>query len=171
MKALCWMFVCLGTMSLAACRSHSPSAQRTLLGITGYGVSLELLSTSAVSPVETGESEVNVGKHASYAKRGSALQHGFVAAPTLADFSAGVVASPATPVTRVGTVPLPAGEWAILTVNALTGSLVQTGPTSGNPANAQTLLAATPYRIQIAWFTAAGRRASDWSPAVAVTTP
>lgn len=159
-------------MCLCGCSSTTPSAQRTLLGISGYGMSLELLSTSATAPPVGGESEVTVGKWASYAKRGSAAQTGFVKAPVDADWSVGTLTATTIPMNLLSPIPEQAGRWGYLVVNNATGVAVAQNVGLATPLTATGLVSGTTYRVQIAWFqTGSLARVSDWSPPRTVTLP
>lgn len=162
----------LGLALILGCSTQVPSAQRTLLGITGYGVSLELLSASASAAKSDPPMEVNVGKYASQLKRGSVWSFGALPAPGLADFSLGALTSTTIPVNRIAGFPGEADRWGILVVNAATGAVAFTNIAAGTPITATGLTSGQTYRVQIAWFISGSlARVSAWSPAQTATLP
>lgn len=111
-----------------------------------------------------------MGKWASYRKRGSAAQHGFLQAPQIGDWTVGAPTATTLTITRVAAIPGGASSMGILTVNVLTGNFVSlTGPTASTPFNVTGLTPATAYRLQAAWFSGT-LRISDWSAPLLGTT-
>lgn len=150
----------LSVAVLTACTGRYPNAQRTLLSVAGYGVSLEVLQSSASSPTNHPESEVTVGKWASQIKRGSVNSLGSLAAPGPApvDWTAVTGGVGVITVTRVAAIPAGATQMYFRAVDTTTGaiainwSLTLTGLVSGRA-----------YRVSAAWWNATNQ-ISEASP-------
>lgn len=113
-----------------------------------------------------------MGKHAQYAKRGTARQQGNVAAMGNADWSLGAVTATTQVVNLLAAFPPNADRWGVLVVNAATGVVAFSTFQLATPITATGLVTATTYRVQVAWFQSPGfQRVSDWSPARTFTTP
>lgn len=172
MKKASWcIFALLSLALLSGCSGRFPNANRTLFGVTGYGITLELLSSSASAPPSGVESEVNVGKHASYAKRGSAAMFGLVAPPAAGAFTVTPTSATTADMTRVAAVPGEATGWGRL-LRANDGSFISesSAAITSTTTSQAGLLAATTYRYHFAWFKG-NQRISDWGPQVVATQP
>lgn len=149
---------------VSACTGQYPNATRTLVGVSGYGITLELLSSSASAPAQGVESEVTVGKWASQAKRGSAAQHGRAARPGDAPGAWTAVTGGVGVITVTRFDPLPAEANALIyrAIDTTTNLNVrESGTLTG-------LVSGRLYRVDTAWYSAAGR-ISDYSNPVFVT--
>lgn len=144
---------------MSGCTGRFPNAQRTLLGLSGYGITLELLSSSASAPPSGVESEVHVGRWASAAKRGSSFGLGKLQAPaaagaewTLTSTLAGRVES-----TRLVGLATGATGFNYRVIDSVTGAITIYAATQVGLVSGRT------YRGSAAWFNGA-EQVSDWSP-------
>lgn len=104
-------------------------------------------------------------------RAGGNASYGVMPPPDVSLFVVSPAATPSTLVTRSGSIPAPAIEWAVRTITVATGAEIATGATAGTTRNANTALAATTYKIQVAWYGAAMLRLSEWQTLATVTTP
>lgn len=112
-----------------------------------------------------------MGKWAQYQKRGTARASGPLGAPSGADWSVGTPAVPATPINRIAAIPSGADAWSPQSQLASGGAIISNGAiASGTPLNVGTPVAATAYRVRIAWFRGT-LQVSDWSDWKPCTTP
>lgn len=112
-----------------------------------------------------------MGKWAQYAKRGSASQTGFLAAPLVTDFSITGITATQADVNRLVSIPQPATVWGILVIKVSDGTVANNTQGPATPRTPTGLTTATQYRVVIAWFEAATfKRLSDWSPPQTFTT-
>lgn len=149
---------------LSACTGQYPNATRTLVGVSGYGITLELLSSSASAPAQGVESEVKVGKWASQAKRGSAAQHGRAARPGDAPGSWTAVTGGVGVITvaRIEALPAEANAMIFRAIDTTNNTVArESGTLTG-------LVSGRLYRVDSAWYSGA-IRISDYSNPVFVS--
>jgi hypothetical protein len=111
-----------------------------------------------------------MGKWARKRRTGSNMMQGIMSAPLAADFSIGAVASPTTPINRLVAIPSPATDWRTRTIRVSDGNEQYSGISAATPINALTSLAATTYKIQVAWYRGTAQQ-SEWTTLGTVTTP
>jgi hypothetical protein len=112
------------------------------------------------------ESEDEMGKWATYQRRGGSSMFGSLAAPgpSGGDWTIGTVTATTIPTTRVAPVPSGAVSMLFRAINNVTGAVTQPFNTS-----IAGLTTATAYRVQAAWFNGT-QQVSEASPATLVTT-
>lgn len=138
---------------LSGCQSPSHTNSVNGLQITGFGQSLAWTWTFERSLLNRPESEAEMGKWASSAKKGSQGTYGQQSAPLVADFTVGAPAAGVTPVTRLIGVPLPSGFLLVRTVKVIDGSVLDNVASIAVPVNAQTPTVGAVYKILVAWGT------------------
>ena len=111
-----------------------------------------------------------MGKWARKRRTGSNAAFGIMPAPNAADFSIGTPAVPTTPINRLVSIPAPATDWSVRSIRTATGAISMSGISAVTPINANTAVAATAYKIQVAWF-AGTVQLSDWTTLGTITTP
>jgi hypothetical protein len=104
-----------------------------------------------------------MGKWATYQKRGTAHQQGFLTPPAAADWSFSGVTTTAFNVNLLVPIPPPATQWAIQTRQQGTTTWTLRGPTPATPINVTGLTTGTTYEVQAAYFLN-GAQVSPWSP-------
>jgi hypothetical protein len=102
-----------------------------------------------------------MSKFSTYAKRGSAAEFGTMAGPSTADWTISSPVAGQFSAGRIGGIPPPATQWAILSKSPA-GVIVQTAPTSGTPITGAATTGQT-YSFQAAWFDNVARQLSPWS--------
>lgn len=149
---------------VSACTGQFPNATRTLVGVSGYGITLELLSSSASAPAQGVESEVHVGRWASSAKRGTVFNHGQIQQPGPAPTSWTAVTGGVGVITvaRIEAIPATATTMLWSSIDTTTQTLVNTGNSTLTG-----LVTGRTYKVRAAWFNGTVR-VSEWSEATLV---
>jgi hypothetical protein len=111
--------------------------------------------------------EDDMGKWATYQKRGGSDQFGALPAPgpSGGDWTIGAPTTTTIPFTRVAVIPSGATQMLARAINNATGAIASAF--SGSPISS--LTTGTTYRVQTAWFNGAVQ-VSEASPSTLVTT-